>query len=186
MWDLPHSNSAWSSLKFTPLTFLFIQGLSCLQKSFTNLTFMLFELSAVKLMSFSIKQWQFLCRLFPGPPTVIIWSQLVRSLPSFPGSSMTLARGALGLKILVILYSVPRCSLSMGPISLPLLLLSKKIFLFWFSLSPASGFTLFSTCFKKPVLRWSTSSTLTLLLSLTWGTSSAQNLQDPRTSNFSA
>jgi len=68
----------------------------------------------------------------------------------------------MGLKILMILYSVPKCSLSMGPISLPLLLASNKIFLLWFFVSPASGFTLFSTCFKKPVLCWSTSSTLTV------------------------
>ena len=49
---------------------------------------------------------------------------------------------------------------------------------FWLFVFPASGVTLFSTCFKKPVLCWSTLSTLNLLLSLTWGTSSAENLRD--------
>ena len=83
----------------------------------------------------------------------------------------------MGLKILMILYSVPKCSLSMGPISLPLLLASNKIFLLWFFVSPASGFTLFSTCFKKPVPCWTMCSTVNPLLRLTLCTSSAENLR---------
>jgi len=40
------------------------------------------------------------------------------------------------------------------------------------------GFTLFSICLKKPVLWWQFPSTLNLLLSLTWGTSSVETLRD--------
>ena len=64
------------------------------------------------------------------PSSTIIWSRLVKSLPSFLRSSATLTKCSLGLKILVISYWVPRCSRNMGQISLPWLLPSNKIFLF--------------------------------------------------------
>jgi hypothetical protein len=44
---------------------------------------------------------------------------------------------------------------------------------------------LFSTFFMKPVLCWSPSSTPNVLLSLTWGTSAAGNLQDLDSKFFS-
>ena len=45
-----------------------------------------------------------------------------------------------------------------------------KIFLFWLFVFQTSGFTMFSTCFRKPVLCWLMSSKLNLFLGLTWYT----------------
>lgn len=83
-----------------------------------------------------------------------------------------------GLKMLLISYSVPNCSLSIGPISLSRLLTSNISSLIWIFIFPACGFTFFYTCFKKHVLWWSTSNTLNVFLSLTGGTSSAENLRN--------
>jgi hypothetical protein len=68
----------------------------------------------------------------------------------------------------------------MGPISLPWLLPSNKIFLF-LSDVPENGFTFMHSCFNKIGLCWPTfsvcvSSTLNLLFSRTWGASLAENL----------
>ena len=98
MWDLPHPNSYRSHFRFTLLNFLFIHGLSCLQKRFKNPKFVLFDLPAIMLLSFQLSHVNFF-RLFPVPPTVTICSHLVRSLPSFTFSSTILAIGAVGLKI---------------------------------------------------------------------------------------
>ena len=57
-----------------------------------------------------------------------------------------------------------------GSIFPPMTTSKYKIFLLWLFIFPASGFTVFSTCFKKPVLCLSMSGTLNLLLSLTWYT----------------
>jgi hypothetical protein len=113
-----------------------------------------------------------------GLPTIVIWSRLVKSLSSFLRASATLAKGSLVLKILVISYWVPRCSRSVGPFSFPWLLPSNQIFPFLNFVIQASGVTLFSICFKKPVLCWSMCSTVNLLLGLTWGASSVETLWD--------
>lgn len=67
---------------------------------------------------------------------LIVWSHLVRSFPRFPSFSVTLQRGALGLRILTISYTVPRCSWSMGSNSHSWLLPNNKIPHSWLFVFP--------------------------------------------------
>jgi len=100
IWDISHLIRALSSRRFILLTLLFIHGLSYLLRRLTNPTFVLLVLFAMKLRYLSIEQPWFISRLFLAPPTVKIWSCLVRSLPCFLPFSTTFARGAFGFKIL--------------------------------------------------------------------------------------
>jgi len=70
MWDVPCSSKTRSSHKLTHLNFLFIHGLSCLLRRFTNPTLVWSVLLAMKLRSFRLSN----DNMFPGPRTITIWS----------------------------------------------------------------------------------------------------------------
>ena len=106
---------AQSSHSFTLLIFLFIQSVMWPLGNAVDVLF-----NSVMVISIQVASWPSHCNIMISLGKVI--TKLLQVLT-------TLARGTIDSKILVISYSVLKCSWSMGPNLLPWLLPSNKIFL---------------------------------------------------------